>query len=441
MKNVLFVRARALALTLVAVGCFGSSQLAAASPPAGYNLTWAEEFNGTPGALPSNTWAGFSLLAPDGWSGLLFNANILDTTHCSIFADAAATDGKALQISATNSSGYQSAGIQTHFTHTITYGYIEVRAKVPAGQGVWPGIWMFGNDLTGATWPQMGEMDLVDITGSANYAFQNFYAGALTVPTPWSSYKYSGGSYSGAYHTFGLLWSQTGITSYVDGAIVQHHTSLEPGWSFNHPFSYFLALNLGGRAGNISTSMTNPTAFPQNMYIDYIREYTGPQTNSPSGGPQVVDPLTNFFFIYNTGGYLKFDTLNSANFGGHASRLTRSSNQPTYINYKYNSISSYSFPVYTTGLPNAGGVSVFYSTDHGVTYTPSATMYTAPVATAGGWEVTTLSNLGAMPSGVTDLKIQLASTNTATDTEIGQITIVHAMTPVVPLGGSKPIIQ
>jgi beta-glucanase (GH16 family) len=31
-----------------------------------------------------------------------------------------------------------------------TYGFIEVRAKMPCGRGTWPAIWMLG---TGGRWP------------------------------------------------------------------------------------------------------------------------------------------------------------------------------------------------------------------------------------------------------------------------------------------------
>lgn len=43
-------------------------------------------------------------------------------------------------------------------------GRVEVRAKLPEGQGIWPAIWMLGDDGNG--WPDCGEIDIMELVGN-----------------------------------------------------------------------------------------------------------------------------------------------------------------------------------------------------------------------------------------------------------------------------------
>lgn len=59
-----------------------------------------------------------------------------------------------------------SARLSTINSHSIKYGRVEVVAKLPRGDWLWPAIWMLPvNDVYGA-WPASGEIDIMEARGN-----------------------------------------------------------------------------------------------------------------------------------------------------------------------------------------------------------------------------------------------------------------------------------
>jgi len=48
---------------------------------------------------------------------------------------------------------------------SIKYGRIEARAKLPVGKGLWPAIWLLGEDINKVGWPSCGEIDIMEYLG------------------------------------------------------------------------------------------------------------------------------------------------------------------------------------------------------------------------------------------------------------------------------------
>ena len=60
---------------------------------------------------------------------------------------------------------YTSAAIETLGKASWQYGRVEVRAKLPSGVGIWPAIWMMGDNITKVGWPTCGEIDIMEYVG------------------------------------------------------------------------------------------------------------------------------------------------------------------------------------------------------------------------------------------------------------------------------------
>lgn len=109
-------------------------------------LVWSDEFNYT--GLPDSTKWGYDLGSKNGWGNnelqyytkVRKNARV-ENGHLIIEAHKEKTD----------QFNYTSARLVTRGKASWSQGRIEVRAKLPAGRGSWPAIWMLAENMK--HWP------------------------------------------------------------------------------------------------------------------------------------------------------------------------------------------------------------------------------------------------------------------------------------------------
>lgn len=173
---------------------------------------------------------------------------------------------------------YTSARIRTLGKGDWTYGRVEVRARLPRGQGIWPAIWMLPSDDRYGGWAASGEIDIVELVGHE----PDRVHGTLHYGGEWPDNTYSGapyvlasGTFADRFHTFALEWEPGEIRWYVDG----NHYQTQTEWSssrapypapFNQPFHLILNVAVGGNWPGYPDARTT---FPQSMMIDYVRVY------------------------------------------------------------------------------------------------------------------------------------------------------------------------
>jgi beta-glucanase (GH16 family) len=165
-------------------------------------------------------------------------------------------------------SSYTSARIQSYQKFEFQYGKVEVRAKLPAGGGTWPAIWMLGADFETNTWPAAGEIDIMEHVGNQ----QNTIYGSTHDPNNFAGDSRSVTTVvegvSDDFHVYGLEWTQDAITFSVDG---EEFGTLENngGLPFNKDFFMILNVAMGGNFGG----EINPAFTGSSMEVDYIRVY------------------------------------------------------------------------------------------------------------------------------------------------------------------------
>jgi beta-glucanase (GH16 family) len=162
--------------------------------------------------------------------------------------------------------GYQyTSGILFSNT-TQLYGYFEMRAELPKGQGLWPAFWM----ATGAN-----EIDILEGLGSDTKVPYNAIHSPLVPAAGVANYFPD----DGGYHTYGTLWSPQDIIFYVDGTEVWRTPTPA---DMNQPMHIVANLALGGSWAGLPDSTT---PFPAHMNIDYIRAYDLPGNGSSGASP------------------------------------------------------------------------------------------------------------------------------------------------------------
>ncbi|KAG4439544.1 hypothetical protein IFR05_004984 [Cadophora sp. M221] len=127
----------------------------------------------------------------------------------------------------------RSARLTTAGKKTIRYGRVEVSARMPKGDWLWPAIWMMPQDSVYGEWPRSGEIDIAESRGNdaETYALGNNIIGsALHWGTSYDNdmidkSKGEWGSkrikYSEDFHTYGLEWSEKYLFLWLDGRLRQ----------------------------------------------------------------------------------------------------------------------------------------------------------------------------------------------------------------------------
>ena len=111
-------------------------------------------------------------------------------------------------ITAKKVNGIWSGGIlSANGLHQYEYGYFSVTAKLPAGQGFWPGIWLYGSNSSS------DELDMMESVGGGNTAYQTVHTASG------QSYQAqtTSSSFTTSFNTYGLLWTPTSVTYYING--------------------------------------------------------------------------------------------------------------------------------------------------------------------------------------------------------------------------------
>ena len=132
----------------------------------------------------------------------------------------------------------RSARINTQGHKTITYGRVEVVAKAPVGDWLWPAIWMMpepqgpmGQGAYGP-WPASGEIDIAEWRGNTPGTYPDgrdsvgstlHWGPVATADAFWRTsgkYNLRRTDFAAKFHTYGLEWSEKYLFMYVDTRLV-----------------------------------------------------------------------------------------------------------------------------------------------------------------------------------------------------------------------------
>lgn len=161
--------------------------------------------------------------------------------------------------------GFASGLLTSARTRTFTYGYFEICAQVPKGQGLWPAFWLIPADRT---WPP--EIDVFEVLGhrteeywvTAHSAAGGRPVEAQTlVKTP---------DLSAGFHRYAVKWMPDQIEWYFDG----HRVAATPTPADMHKPMYLVVnLAVGGKWPGPPDASTR---FPARLTIAGIRVFGPP---------------------------------------------------------------------------------------------------------------------------------------------------------------------
>ena len=251
------------------------SAMPAGGIPSGWKLAWADEFavDGLPDAAK---WDYDTERNKLGWhnnekqyyakarleNARVANGKLIITARKEQLAGAADYGGQS----------YTSARLFTRGKVEWTYGFFDIRAKLPCGLGTWPAIWMLA---TKGSWPAMGEIDIMEHVGKKkgevlgtvhtlayNHTINTQKGSTVMVPDACD-----------AFHNYQLRWEADGLTIGVDDKNYFHFPNAKDGdaakWPFSTPQYLLLNLAIGGDLGGA----VDDAIFPVQMEVEYVRVY------------------------------------------------------------------------------------------------------------------------------------------------------------------------
>src|SRR5690606_12010453 len=241
-----------------------------------WELIWADEFDyeGLPDAAKWDYEVGFVRNNEEQYytKARRENAYVADgvltiTGRKESYPNADYSEGSSSWKTKDEFAQYTSACLITRGKASWTYGRIEVSAKLPAGHGVWPAIWMLGF----GPWPDAGEIDIMEHVGfesdkiHSNVHYVNI--NSREYATQMRSKTIS--DVSNIFHTYALEWTEEELIWYIDDIEMNRFRTSQAGNAFHNSQYLLINLALGGDWGG----WIDPDIFPQEYSIDYVRVY------------------------------------------------------------------------------------------------------------------------------------------------------------------------
>ena len=230
-----------------------------------YKLLWKENFAGK--ELRSDRWSKIPRGTSDWNNYMTFDDGCYDYS-----------DGKMTLIGLVNdylpqdTAPYLTGGIYTKGKFSITYGKVEVKARLEGAQGAWPAIWMLPEN---APWPDGGEIDIMERLSHETKAYQtvhSHYTYTLKMKEPASSAtapikpddKYN--VYAVEILPDSLVFSINGRHTFTYPRIETPHKGQFP---FGTPFYLLIDMQIEGQW----VGKANPKELPARMIVDWVKFY------------------------------------------------------------------------------------------------------------------------------------------------------------------------
>jgi beta-glucanase (GH16 family) len=328
----------ALFLTLGLVGCGGDDvktnsnfdAIDPSEPVSDWQLVWSDEFNGD--EIDDRKWS-FEVNCLGGGNQ---EKQCYTDSEANAYVSEDTLKIVALPAAEGAEQPYTSARINSRLKGDFKYGRIEVRAKMPFGQGAWPAVWMMPTDSVYGGWPKSGEIDIVEAVNlkadTAAGTPENHVYGTLHYGRDAPNNSSSGKAYAlpdgmnpaDDFHTYAIEWQEGEIRWYVDGYLYATQMASQErynsrgevvglrhrGWFTEYydqttgeltvdygpaPFDqrFYLIMNLavgGNWPESVNETGIDPEAFAngQTFEIDYVRVYECAQNPNTGRGCETI---------------------------------------------------------------------------------------------------------------------------------------------------------
>ena len=226
----------------------------------GMKQVWSDEFRGN--KLSESNWSHETGTGRNGWGNGELQYYREENTELQ--------DGYLVITAKPETfagSQYTSSRIVSLENRQYTFGRIDIRASLPAGQGMRPVLWLEGGAGGG-----IDIMEMIGGSGRENTVHgtihwrQNgkrlFEGGSVTLPND---------TFTGQFHVFSIIRDESKIQWLADNQVYFQMDITAPEFAaFSAPFSVGINLAIGGEGPGAPDSTTR---LPQRLVVDYVRVF------------------------------------------------------------------------------------------------------------------------------------------------------------------------
>lgn len=251
------------------------------------DLVWSDEFNGS-GAINASKWH-HQTVGPNG--GRWYNNEIqhyTDSETNSFISNGNLNIVAKKEAKTQNNVSLDYTSARLNSKYAFTYGRVDVKAKLPSGNGTWPGIWTLGKNINepgaywqtqgfaNTNWPACGEIDIME------HGLHSTNEVSSALHTPSSSGNTSNtaskmlADVANDFHVYSMNWSPNQITFLIDDIAYYTYKPSDQNdatWPFNKEQFLLLNIAMGGYSGTPDSNFTQSS-----MIIDYVRVYQNTST-------------------------------------------------------------------------------------------------------------------------------------------------------------------
>jgi beta-glucanase (GH16 family) len=255
--------------------------------PAGYRLVWSDEFSRS-GLPDRRRWTYDTERNPLGWyneerqyyaARRRKNARVAGGR---LIVEAHAERLDARRYPDWGGQAYTSARLVTRGKGSWTYGFFQIRAKLPCARGSWPAIWMLPA-TPGLRWPEGGEIDIMEHVGhQPGTVHQTVHTAAYNhLRRTQVAAQARIADACGAFHDYQLGWTRERIVMGIDGRAIFAFPRSEnrAAWPFDAPQYLVLNVAVGGLWGGAQG--IDDAALPARMEVDHVRVWQAPPGAAP----------------------------------------------------------------------------------------------------------------------------------------------------------------
>lgn len=231
-----------------------------------YKLIWKENFRGK--KINEKYWTKIPRGGSDWNRHMSSHHSLYEVNQSNMILHGVVNDGVAPE----DTARYITGGVYTKDKKTITYGKVEVKARLQGAKGAWPAIWMLPNE---GKWPDGGEIDIMERLNHDSIAYQTVHSYYTFVLKHKDNPKHGGiGKIDpDGYNVYAVEILPDNLVFSINGNQTFTYPKIETEEKGQYPFGtpYYLLIDM--QIEGTWVGKADPKEYPVKMEVDWVKMY------------------------------------------------------------------------------------------------------------------------------------------------------------------------